>query len=145
MVQSNKFKNEFTFEKRLEESTKIREKHSERIPIIVTKAKNCKLKEMDKYKFLAPYDLTLGQFLLVIRKRINPGKPLFCNMYTDHEKYPNLPKLPNTLEDSLEMLNFNTVMKNAFGKNVLNSYNNNRKDLQSETSYVFQLYFRNLR
>ena len=57
-----------------------------------------------------------------IRKRVNPGKPLFCNMYTDHEKYPNLPKLPNTLEDSLEMLNFNTVMKNAFGKNVLNSY-----------------------
>ena len=57
-----------------------------------------------------------------IRKRVNPGKPLFCNMYTDHDKYPNLPKLPNTLEDSLEMLNFNTVMKNAFGKNVLTSY-----------------------
>ena len=57
-----------------------------------------------------------------IRKRVNPGKPLFCNMYTDHDKYPNLPKLPNTLEDSLEILNFNTVMKNAFGKNVLNSY-----------------------
>ena len=57
-----------------------------------------------------------------IRKSVNPGKPLFCNMYTDHEKYPNLPKLPNTLEDSLELLNFNKVMKNAFGKNVLNSY-----------------------
>ena len=57
-----------------------------------------------------------------IRKRLNPGKPLFCNMYTDHKKYPKLPKLPNTLEDSLELLNFNTTMKNAFGKNVLNSY-----------------------
>ncbi len=57
-----------------------------------------------------------------IRKKINPGKPLFCNMYTDHQKYPNLQKLPNTLEDSLELLNFNTVLKNAFGKNVLNSY-----------------------
>ena len=57
-----------------------------------------------------------------IRKKVNPGKPLFCNMYTDHKKYPNLQKLPNTLEDSLELLNFNTVMKNAFGKNILNSY-----------------------
>ena len=57
-----------------------------------------------------------------IRKRVSPGKPLFCNMYTDHKKYPNLPKLPNTLEDSLEMLNLNTVMKNAFGKNILTSY-----------------------
>ena len=70
MVQSNKFKNEFTFDKRLEESKKIREKHPERVPIIVTRAVGCKLKEMDKYKFLAPYDLTLGQFLVVIRKRI---------------------------------------------------------------------------
>ena len=43
-------------------------------------------------------------------------------MYTDYKKYPNLPKLPNNLESSLEMLNLNTVMKNAFGKNVLNSY-----------------------
>ena len=57
-----------------------------------------------------------------IKKRVNPGKPLFCNMYTDYKKYPNLPKLPNNLESSLEMLNLNTVMKNAFGKNVLNSY-----------------------
>ena len=57
-----------------------------------------------------------------IKKRVNPGKPLFCNMYTDYKKYPNLPKLPNDLESSLEMLNLNTVMKNAFGKNVLNSY-----------------------
>ena len=70
MVQSIKFKNEFTFDKRLEESKKIREKHPERVPIIVTRAVGCKLKEMDKYKFLAPYDLTLGQFLVVIRKRI---------------------------------------------------------------------------
>ena len=43
-------------------------------------------------------------------------------MYTDHKKYPNLKKLPNTLEDSLDMLNSNTVLKNAFGKDVLNSY-----------------------
>ena len=43
-------------------------------------------------------------------------------MYTDHKKYPNLKKLPNTLEDSLDMLNSNSVLKNAFGKDVLNSY-----------------------
>ena len=72
-----------------------------------------------------PYLLQAGVLaagLNGIRKRINPGKPLFCNMYTDHKKYPNLPKLPNKLEDSLEMLNLNTAMKNAFGKNVVNSY-----------------------
>ena len=70
MSQYNRFKSEFSYEKRLEESSKIKQKHPDRIPIIVTKGKNCRLKEMDKYKFLAPYDLTLGQFLVVIRKRI---------------------------------------------------------------------------
>ena len=64
MSQYNRFKSEFSYEKRLEESSKIKQKHPDRIPIIVTKGKNCRLKEMDKYKFLAPYDLTwsfLGQ------------------------------------------------------------------------------------
>ena len=45
---------------------------------------------------------------------------VICILIT--KKYPNLHKLPNTLEDSLEMLNLNTVMTNAFGKNVLSSY-----------------------
>ena len=35
-------------------------------------------------------------------KKINPGKPLHCNMYEDYTKYPDLPKLPNELGQSLE-------------------------------------------
>ena len=42
-------------------------------------------------------------------------------MYTDHEKYPNLPKLPNELNQSLTNKN-NKEMNNAFGKNVIESY-----------------------
>ena len=40
-----------------------------------------------------------------LTKRINPGKPLFCNMYEDYKKYPNLSKLPNELKDSLDKNN----------------------------------------
>jgi glutamate---methylamine ligase len=54
--------------------------------------------------------------------KINPGKPLNCNMYEDHEKYPNLPKLPNELHQSLKMLKDNKDMNNAFGKDVIDSY-----------------------
>jgi glutamate---methylamine ligase len=57
-----------------------------------------------------------------LKNKINPGKPLNCNMYEDHEKYPDLPKLPNELHQSLKMLKDNKDMNNAFGKDVVDSY-----------------------
>ena len=57
-----------------------------------------------------------------LKNKINPGKPLTCNMYEDHAKYPNLPKLPNELNQSLEMLKDNKDMNDAFGKDIVDSY-----------------------
>ena len=57
-----------------------------------------------------------------LSKRINPGKPLFCNMYEDYKKYPNLSKLPNELKDSLDKIENNKEMDKAFGKEVIKSY-----------------------
>jgi len=59
--------------------------------------------------------------------KINPGKPLYCNMYKDYKKYPNLPKLPDNLKQSLEKLKNNNQIKNSFGKDVINSYLKLRK------------------
>jgi len=55
-------------------------------------------------------------------KKINPGKPLFCNMYTDHKKYPKLPKLPNDINQALSMLQRSKSLSDAFGSDVINSY-----------------------
>jgi len=57
-----------------------------------------------------------------LKNKINPGKPLYCNMYNDYKKYPNLPKLPNNLKQSLEKLKNNKKMKISFGKDVIHSY-----------------------
>ncbi len=57
-----------------------------------------------------------------LSKRINPGKPLFCNMYEDYKKYPNLSKLPNELKDSLDKIENNKEMNKSFGKEVIKSY-----------------------
>jgi glutamine synthetase len=57
-----------------------------------------------------------------LNNKINPGKPLNCNMYEDYEKYPDLPKLPDELSQSLEKLKSNKDMNEAFGQNVVNSY-----------------------
>ena len=41
-------------------------------------------------------------------------KPLNCNMYTDYKNYPDLAKLPDELEESLEKLDANKISKRIF-------------------------------
>ena len=48
-------------------------------------------------------------------------------MYTDYEKYPNLPKLPNELHDSLARLKNNNEMSEAIGKETHKHYIKRRK------------------
>ena len=72
-----------------------------------------------------PYLLQAGVIaagLYGLNLKLDPGEPLTCNMYTDYKNYPNLSKLPDDLEDSLEMLNNNKVLREAFGDNVIESY-----------------------
>ena len=64
----------------------------------------------------------LAAGLYGLKNKIDPGEPLTCNMYTDYEKYPNLPKLPNELQDSLELLKNNNEMSEAFGAETIYSY-----------------------
>ena len=72
-----------------------------------------------------PYLLQAGVLaagLHGLKNKINPGKPLNCNMYTDYKKYPNLPKLPDELKQSLEQLNKNKEMNKSFGRDTINSF-----------------------
>ena len=64
----------------------------------------------------------LAAGLYGLKNKVDPGKPLNCNMYTDYTKYPDLPKLPNELNNSLDQLKNNKEMNNAFGKEVIESY-----------------------
>ena len=58
---------------------RIREKYPDRIPVIVEKAGRSDIPDIDKKKYLVPGDLTAGQFVYVIRKRIklSPEKAIF--------------------------------------------------------------------
>ncbi|MDD4931421.1 MAG: hypothetical protein PHG66_04750 [Candidatus Colwellbacteria bacterium] len=64
------FKNEHPFDKRKAEADRIRIKYPDRIPVIAEKAEKSDLPDIDKKKYLVPSDLTMGQFVYVIRKRI---------------------------------------------------------------------------
>tara|TARA_Y100000389_G_scaffold140468_1_gene138321 strand:+ start:12164 stop:12568 length:405 start_codon:yes stop_codon:yes gene_type:complete len=73
------FKNKHTFENRKKESYNIISKYPHRIPVIVEKQQTSDVVDIDKNKFLVPCDLTLGQFVYVIRKRMKmpPEKAIF--------------------------------------------------------------------
>lgn len=64
------FKTKYSLKKRLEESNKIIEKYEDKIPVIVEKHKHATLNEIDKHKYLVPSQMTVAQFIYVIRKRI---------------------------------------------------------------------------
>jgi glutamate---methylamine ligase len=57
-----------------------------------------------------------------IEKKRDPGQPLFVNMYTDGQNYPNIKKLPSDLEEALEKLSSNEVLLSAFGEKNITSY-----------------------
>ncbi|EHA8587211.1 putative Autophagy-related protein 8C [Cocos nucifera] len=59
-----------TSERRQAEAARIREKYPDRIPVIVEKAERSDIPDIDKKKYLVPADLTVGQFVYVVRKRI---------------------------------------------------------------------------
>ncbi|KAG2637276.1 autophagy-related protein 8A-like [Panicum virgatum] len=73
------FKMEHDLVKRQSESARIRDKYPDRIPVIVEKAGKTDVPEIDKKKYLVPADLTVGQFIYVVRKRIklSPEKAIF--------------------------------------------------------------------
>jgi GABA(A) receptor-associated protein len=96
----SKFKDEHPFEKRKAEAERIRQKYNDRIPVrlpadaatasssrtaansiqvICEKVEKSDIATIDKKKYLVPADLTVGQFVYVIRKRIklSPEKAIF--------------------------------------------------------------------
>lgn len=69
----------FYIEKRKAEAERIRQKYPDRIPVICEKVEKSDIPTIDKKKYLVPADLTVGQFVYVIRKRIklSPEKAIF--------------------------------------------------------------------
>ena len=97
------FKQKNLFKDRFNESLNILTKYPDRIPVIVERSAKSSddCPDIDKNKYLVPKDLTVGQFIYVIRKRMNlPAEKaiflfingtipstssIFSNIYKDHK------------------------------------------------------------
>ena len=66
------FKKKYSYEQRLEESTRIRKAYPERIPVIIERANcsNSDVADLKKHKFLIPSHTTVAQVIGIIRKRV---------------------------------------------------------------------------
>ena len=83
------FRKNSTLEKRKDESTRVRAKYPDRIPMICESAKNtAEPIILDRNKYLVPGDVTVGQFLIILRKRIKitPDKAIF--LFTEQATLP---------------------------------------------------------
>ncbi len=67
---SKNFKSDVTFAERVKQSSDIMAKYPDRIPVYVSKRKHSKYEDIDKHKYLVPKDITISQFLYIIRKRL---------------------------------------------------------------------------
>ena len=109
-------------EKLLKESRSIRSKYPEKTPVIV-RTKNKKLK-LDRQKFLIPNDLTVSQFMYVIRKRVELKKESAIFMLVNDLMPPSSQLMSQLYQDQhdkdTEMLFAEIAMENTFGAHDCN-------------------------
>jgi GABA(A) receptor-associated protein len=97
-----RFKEEVPLESRRTEAAQILERYPDRLPIICERVENSRrLPELDKKKYLVPRELSIGQFVYVIRRRIKmapeqamylfvngslpPTSSLMASIYEEHK------------------------------------------------------------
>ena len=65
------FKDEKSFDLREKEAKRVRTKYPDLVPVICERVKNSDLPNTMRRKYLVPQSLTMGQFMYVLRRRIN--------------------------------------------------------------------------
>jgi len=93
------YKTEMTDAARRAASDRLRSEYPNRVPVIV-QPYDAHQPAIDKRKFLAPVDMTVGQFMYVIRKRISlpPEEALFISV-TDSSAIPATAALMGAVHD----------------------------------------------
>jgi GABA(A) receptor-associated protein len=89
-----RFKDEKPFDVRQVESRRVREKYPDLIPVICERADNSDLPDTTRRKYLVPQALTMGQFMYVLRRRINLDANRAMFLFIDN----------NTLAPSAELV-----------------------------------------
>jgi GABA(A) receptor-associated protein len=126
------FKKKYSLDHRKKEAKRILTKYPNRIPIIVNIPKNSGIPELDKKKYLIPGDMTLGQFMYVLRKRISlrPETALF--LYVGNTLAPTSEIVAQIYENHKDLDNFlyiSVLTESTFGDAFLQKGGNEKLSL----------------
>lgn len=116
-----RFKKEKTLVERTLEVESIRAKYPNKVPVIVESSdKEKELPELDKTKFLVPQELTIAQFVSLIRNRMLISSSqtffLFVNKKTMVSMSTTLLELYTKEKDEDGFLYFTYASQDAFGQ-----------------------------
>ena len=105
-------------EQRSFESNRIRVKYPDRIPVIVEKSPKSDVPDLDKKKYLVPSDLTVGQFVYVIRKRVKLSAEKAIFIFVNNKLPPTASLMSTIYEENKDEDGFLYVLysgENTFG------------------------------
>jgi GABA(A) receptor-associated protein len=109
------FKKTHTLKKRKEESKRIRLKYPNRVPVIVQAVDM----ELDRQKYLVPADLTIGQFLRVLRKRVKLREEQALYIFLENKSFPAVSEVLSSIyqrhKNPDEFLYFLLYKEDVFG------------------------------
>ena len=117
------FKKNYSLEERKKESIRVMGKYSDRIPVICEKHERASivLPQVDKYKYLVPSDLTIGQFIYVIRKRIHLTPEQAIYLFIDGmipQSNETLYSVYHKYKDKDGFLYISYTNENTFGQHI---------------------------
>ena len=111
------FRESLNYQCRFEEAEKIKKRYPARVPVIVETRPD--VPPLSKRKYLVPRDLTVGEFLHILRKRIKlrPEQALFL-FFSGNVLAPTagmLGKVYETHKDDDQFLYADLCMESTFG------------------------------
>lgn len=121
-----KFKRDLSLQQRIDESLRITTKYSDRLPVIVEKSSSASptLPDLDRNKYLVPGELNVGQFMYVIRKRLEMPSNEALYLLTSKGSMPSSSTLMSDLYAGLKdpdgFLYMTYSGENVFGTPTLN-------------------------
>lgn len=83
-----KYQKTYSLEKRKSELTKIRSNYTDRIPIIAEVSSKSDFQPLEKCKYLCPSDMTLGQFIYILNRRLKLTDSQAMFVFINNQLFP---------------------------------------------------------
>jgi len=120
IIPMGNYRKNVPFDERKLKSALILKQHSDRIPVVVECSEQLQsVHPLKKNKFIVPFDLTLSQFIFIIRKhmKLDPTYAIF--VFINNKMYPITSILGNLYQDQKDEDGFmylNIFQESTFGQ-----------------------------